>query len=392
MKMTYRYFAYLLVPVVACTALACDTKKAQTRTDNEAIEGATDDSGAAFLCWGTLARPDSTPPKPIEPPEEAYFGGYGPICEAVDGQMYCLGNVTADMTATEERTKVARAAGFERVAWGSGHACGLLPDGGVECWGTNIVGQLGTGDAPAPDTAVKVEIQDGQPVAEMPDVENAEGDGRVTGLDDAVELVAGSSHNCARTEDGKAECWGAGYNGELGDGTTESRPYPGPVKGLEDVKQLAAIDSWNCAVLGSGKVACWGTRDSFPKSGKKQIVAEPTIVKGLTDIRQVVLRGLGRSSSDKLGYALDASGAVFEFDGTSKPETIAGLEGVDMLSAGAQHVCGLLEDGTVRCWGSNYYEQLGSEKDMVAKKIRKVPGVTGAKRLVSGRFFTCAQR
>ena len=32
---------------------------------------------------------------------------------------------------------------------------------------------------------------------------------------------------------------------------------------------------------------------------------------------------------------------------------------VASISAGASHTCAVLDDGTARCWGYNYYGQLG---------------------------------
>jgi alpha-tubulin suppressor-like RCC1 family protein len=41
------------------------------------------------------------------------------------------------------------------------------------------------------------------------------------------------------------------------------------------------------------------------------------------------------------------------------PAPIGGLSGVLQVVPGSLHACALLRDGTVRCWGSNFYGAIG---------------------------------
>lgn len=68
-------------------------------------------------------------------------------------------------------------------------------------------------------------------------------------------------------------------------------------------------------------------------------------------------------------------------------------------SAGASHSCALLEEGSVKCWGENYYGQLGQNDGVVRGKdnstmgdeLPTVPlGAFSTVSVESGREFNCA--
>jgi hypothetical protein len=73
------------------------------------------------------------------------------------------------------------------------------------------------------------------------------------------------------------------------------------------------------------------------------------------------------------------------------------LSGVVELGVGIYHACARLTDGTVWCWGSNRWGQLGAplpEADAGAVgsslTARPVAGLTGASSLAVGDLFSCA--
>lgn len=79
-----------------------------------------------------------------------------------------------------------------QVVAGDDHACALLDDGTVYCWGSNVAGQIGL-DATIMLSATPVRI-----------------DMFATGaaLDEVVSLHAGARHTCARRMDRSLVCWG----------------------------------------------------------------------------------------------------------------------------------------------------------------------------------------
>lgn len=86
------------------------------------------------------------------------------------------------------------------LAVGGAHACALLADQSVSCWGANAAGQLGDGTTTNRLTATKV-----------------------ADLEAITKVVAADAFSCAIQSDGKLSCWGNDDYGQLGDGTITPR-------------------------------------------------------------------------------------------------------------------------------------------------------------------------
>jgi alpha-tubulin suppressor-like RCC1 family protein len=77
----------------------------------------------------------------------------------------------------------------------------------------------------------------------------------------------------------------------------------------------------------------------------------------------------------------------------SQPQAIAGITNAAQISAGYEHTCARLGDGTVRCWGKNDHGQLGDGTTEARNAPVAVVGVTGATDLAAsggGGGFACA--
>ena len=81
---------------------------------------------------------------------------------------------------------------------GWAHACALLRNATVKCWG-RWYGEVGL-------------------VPPRPEI--------VPDLEGVTEIAAGGSHTCALHRDASVSCWGTNEYGELGDGTTTPRARP----------------------------------------------------------------------------------------------------------------------------------------------------------------------
>jgi cysteine-rich repeat protein len=69
---------------------------------------------------------------------------------------------------------------------------------------------------------------------------------------------------------------------------------------------------------------------------------------------------------------------------------IPGLSGVTQLVSGERHSCALLEDGTVRCWGSNDNGRLGDGTLYARPSPVAVSGLSNVRTIAAGTMNTCA--
>ena len=138
--------------------------------------------------------------------------------------------------------------GVVQIGTGSGYTCALLEAGGVVCWGYNSDGQLGNGGATERDHAVKVLEKESSPFV----------------LSGILQISAGYGHACALNSDGEVLCWGNGWNGRLGNNSTDDQLTP--VKVIANTNDPPAI--FNVGVW-RGEYRCYeddGTCEINPDS------------------------------------------------------------------------------------------------------------------------------
>lgn len=151
-----------------------------------------------------------------------------------------LGDGTIDTDRTTPVDVVGLGSGVAAIGTAGNHTCAAMTAGGVKCWGTNGLGELGDGTTESRTTPVDV-----------------------VGLSGGVVAIAGGWHTCALTTAGGVKCWGSNYNGQLGDGTTVSKSTPVDVIELDSgVAALDAAGSHSCALTTSGGIKCWGSNGS----------------------------------------------------------------------------------------------------------------------------------
>lgn len=212
--------------------------------------GATDTT--QVYCWGDNASgqlgdgaspTDRTSPVQVGGTTEYVFvdAGRAHTCavEAGTGDVDCWGAndqgqlgdgssvASSDVPVATSTTALLRSDGtaWGRLAVGSKHACAVAA-GGIECWGDNDDGQLGTGSTTV-DSNVPVAV-------DMTAFEGADPTPPMV----FQWIAAGGSHSCTFEYDPNDAdgdlilgltgyyCWGANGNGQLGNGTTLGSPTP----------------------------------------------------------------------------------------------------------------------------------------------------------------------
>jgi len=131
----------------------------------------------------------------------------------------------------------------KQIVAGHEHACALLSNNQVRCWGANHLGQLGDESASSRNRPVQVA--------------NLGPYGSVT----VVQITAGSKHTCWLLSTAEIQCWGAGSSGQLGLASTSARYAAMDLldigSGLFAIN-ISAYDSSTCAILTDRTMKCWG--------------------------------------------------------------------------------------------------------------------------------------
>lgn len=290
---------------------------------------------------------------------------------------------TVDSTTPVEVRHLSYVVG---LAAGQDHACAVMATGQVKCWGDNTMWQLGVR---SPDRATI-------PV--------------LTGVGPATRVAAGRTHSCAVLIQGEVTCWGDNRTSQTGlhRGSVAKPTLPVMVPGVAHAIAVAAGDEHTCAVQQDGQVLCWGDNhagqlgqgdvehDTFqprpvPLVGKALSVAagrEHTCV--LLEDRTVQCWGHGIEGELGDGLSRDSLTPVR----VKAPEPAGGtapLEQVTAITAGDQHTCALVEGGSVYCWGSNAFGQLGRVEGKTAPKPA-FTGLTDVVAVAAGGWHTCVLR
>lgn len=257
------------------------------------------------------------------------------------------------------------------IAAGAYHTCALTARGEVQCWGQNAEGQLG--DDAAAGSALPLAVQ---------------------GLsEDVVAITAGAAHTCALLASGTVQCWGANGAGQLGNGTTTGVSQPVDVQGLSGVHQIVAGVAFTCVLKSDGALFCWGDgSNGLFSPGSTAILGTPVQLGGLKAGVAAVVAGqyhlcalIGEQEVDCWG-ALSSERAYT----SSSPQVVKLDAPVEQMAAGGGHTCVLISQGRVQCWGDNYFGQLGNASDLSSGSPVDVQGLDGqALRIASGSGHVC---
>lgn len=175
------------------------------------------------------------------------------------------------------------------------------------------------------------------------------------------QVSSGKNHTCAIAANNSVWCFGDNTNGQLGQGTLGTdtgKQVPVPIRGVEnkEFEQVVSGEKHTCARKLNGAIFCWGGNDKG-QLGNNTIEDNPV------------------------------------------PKIVIGADyGFTKLFAGANHNCGIKEDGSLWCWGKNQYGQAGignvdiNPVKTAMKVLQDEPAVSGVtwQSAALGENHTCA--
>ncbi|MFO0750776.1 MAG: Ig-like domain-containing protein [Myxococcota bacterium] len=223
-------------------------------------------------------------------------------------------------------------------------------------------------------------------------------------MTEALQFSLGSSHSCTVLREGKVRCWGDNTYGQLGNNSTQSSSTSVEVTAITTAVQVDVGIESTCALLANGQVQCWG-RDSAGQLGNGNVSdSQKTPVTVVTDaIATSPLDGVVQIAvGDSHACALRADGSVYCWgsnaygelgrDGEQSEFAIASTA-TDLVQivAGQLHTCAITKAGKVVCWGGNNWGQLGDDNAPTrSSSPKEVVGVANAIGLGTSRLHTCA--
>ena len=366
--------------LLRCGAACCPAVEVAAGPDHTcAITGA-----GTVKCWGAnpsgqlgtgggpadVALPADV--SGIDSGATAVSAGWTHTCAVVSGEVRCwgsngtgqLGNGSTTPSATPVAVTLPAAA--IAVATGELHTCALLAGGAVHCWGANGFGQLGIGAPTAPQLAP----------------------GEAVALPGAASAIAGGrTHACAILAAGGAlYCWGTDADGQVGDGGPQTNVQATPAAvvtqagpALANAIDVRAGELHTCAAVTGGtgdeELWCWGANAlgqvgfdpersvHYPAAVRPTVISNPRASQ--------VAAGNGHSCALRSEGSLKCFGSnAFGQLGTASPD-LGPPPSADVnvfgtstslpshVAAGGDHTCAILADGTLYCWGSNAHGELG---------------------------------
>lgn len=271
---------------------------------------------------------------------------------------------TGDKRERDVPRRVGHLRGVKALALGTGHALALTRHGRVWAWGSNGCGELGSGDF----------VDRFRPT-------------RVRGLRHITRIfTSGYNTSFAFQHNGTLWAWGYGYDGDRGDGSRKacsSRPrrvrLPTPVIRFFVSEQPPSTYG---ALLSDGTYWTWGSRSKNLGYPSRHKMFRPRRVRGLPAVQRM-WPGQGAT------YVRDRSGRIWAWGagplgdgqrkGSARPVRIAGIDGATQVAQNVgnqQALFALLPDGTVKGWGLNWDNAVGTGSLDPLFRPTVVPGLS----------------
>ncbi|MEO0493705.1 MAG: S-layer homology domain-containing protein [Actinomycetota bacterium] len=353
-----------------CTIIAGIVECVGLNDEGQLGDG-TQTNRSSLVSHGRETLNDGTPLNAIEVQMDSNQG-----CALYDdGSLRCWGDVprgstTSDyyddpriMSGLNQPVRTFEVAGSPSPGFGA--VCVVLEDFTARCWGDEYATESSYRPRQSP---------------------------RDPGLASVVDVAVTGTSRCFVIADGTVECWGNNSRGQLGDGTETGRNELAPIPGLTDVKELEAGSSNFCALHYDGTVSCWGyNRYAQIGNGTYGIGQDTSVPAKVLGIDDAVAVEMGRlqtcvvhESGDLSCWGYDPDYQLMGQPGdyVTTPVTLidvdldAGDPAVVAVDIGSNSSCVLYADKVSKCWGNNFYGQLGNNNTTTAyspQTVRNAP-------------------
>lgn len=196
-------------------------------------------------------------------------------------------------------------------------------------------------------------------------------------------ITRSNQQTCGISASGGAMCWGNNISGyHLGDTGQNVHTTAVPITGLESgVASISGGSGHLCALRASGALSCWGqgflgdgpysSRNTpvpvaFPGYSLNSVTTFDT---GNGHVCAVLEDGTvwcwGSNTEGQLSGSLSSDGFPFQVSGLPAPAVA--------VASGGSHSCALLDNATAWCWGNNAAGQLGANRPMGLSQRSLVP-------------------
>ncbi|MFO0556471.1 MAG: hypothetical protein U0269_00490 [Polyangiales bacterium] len=311
--------------------------------------------------WGAITDGDHTAPRAHFEPTlvprvravREVALGYGFTCALSDAdrtraRVYCWGHAESGKTGVEWHHRrdptpheIALSGEPESISASMDHACALLRDGAIECWGDGSHGELG----------------DGRPLRSTQLV-------AIGALSGVTHLVASGGSTCASTRDAM-RCWGLATHGQFAIDAAWGAAAPTLFRSRTHGGVIALGANNACECPRSGACSCAGDGLLTDATGyvlTSVLAPHDAFARGLRRIR---VRSIAAAASVQCMSLEDGRVICVGEDrdhlisgASSGARVVAraidtGLRGPQSLVASRRRVCAWDARGTVRCAGDN---------------------------------------
>ena len=261
------------------------------------------------------------------------------------------------------------------VACGLNHTVVLLGNNTVQVFGRNGYGQLGVNDTTNRFTPVQI-----------------------TAFTSATTIACGNEHTAILLADGTVRTFGFNQYGNLGVNDTTVRSTPVQVWGISSSATAIA-----CGRQHTGIIIADGTVRTFGQNNNGQLGVNdgtqrntPVQVWGISSSASAIACGRYHTAvlltnGTVLTFGYNSYGPLGVGDGTNRstPVQVWGISSsATAIACGYYHTIVLLNDGTVRTFGYNFYGQLGVNDTTNRFTPVQVTGITNATAIASGYYHS----